>query len=126
MGRTVLPSTPRPARRARPFPTTPLVRAEGTRTVVALRGEVDFCARPVLSEFLSRVISLRAGDVVIDLAEAECIDVATVRALGVCQQLLDRHGRSLTFRSPARQAARVLRLLGLSDLIEAKPGGSTP
>ena len=101
---------------------TPVVRVEGTRTVVALRGEADFSTRPFMSDVLSRVIALRAGDVVIDLAEVKFIDTATVRVLAVGQQLLDRRGRKLTFRSPSRLAARVLHSFGLTDLIEARQG----
>ena len=60
-----------------------------------------------------------AGNVVIDLAETEFIDTATVRVFAVAQQLLDRHDRKLTLRSPSRLAARMLYLFGLTDLIEA-------
>ena len=49
---------------------TPAMRAEGTRTMMVLRGEMDVSARPVLCEVLSLVIGLGAGEVVIDLAEA--------------------------------------------------------
>jgi anti-anti-sigma regulatory factor len=68
---------------------------------------------------LSRVIASQSGDVVIDMAEAEFIDTATVRVLAVGQQLLADRGRRLTFRSPSRLTARVLHLFGLTDLIEA-------
>jgi hypothetical protein len=40
---------------------TAIVRAGGTRTVVALRGEFDVSSRPVLSEALSEVIASCAG-----------------------------------------------------------------
>jgi anti-sigma B factor antagonist len=116
---TVLPS---PARTAVSVPSalTTIVRAEGTRTVVVLQGEADFSTRPVLSDALSRAIALGAGDVVIDLAEASFIDTASVRALALSRELLDRDGRRVTFRSPSRLAARVLGLFGLTELIEAR------
>jgi hypothetical protein len=41
----------------------------------------------------------------------------------VCEQLLDRRGRALTFRSPSRLAAHVLDVFGLTDLIESRPSG---
>jgi len=117
----VLTVVPPPARRSArtrsSFTTT--VRAEGTGTVVTLRGEVDFSAAPVLSEALSRVIVLRSGDVVIDLAELEFLDTAAVRVLMAGEHMLDREDRRLILRSPSRLAARVLQLFGLSDHTEA-------
>lgn len=59
------------------------LRVEGTRTVVVLRGEADLFDLPLLSDALSRVIAMRTGDVVIDFAELEFVDVPTVRVLAV-------------------------------------------
>jgi anti-anti-sigma factor len=115
----VYPSAPT-VRRIRSAPMVAVVRAEGTRTVVVLTGESDISTGPVLSTVLSRVIALHARDVVIDLAEAEFTDTAAVRVLAVGQQLLDDRGRTLTFRSPSRLAARVLHMFGLTDRIEAR------
>ena len=115
MASTVVLGSPSGVRSAR----TPTVRGEGTSTVVVLRGESDFSTTSVLSDVLSRVITLWSGDVVIDLADAEFIDSSTVGVLAAAQESLDRQQRKLTFRSPSRLAARVLQVFGLSDLIEA-------
>jgi anti-anti-sigma factor len=117
---TTLPPSTRSADRFRCALMAPTVRTEGTRTIVVLRGEADYSTRPGLADVLSRVIALRAGDVVIDLAEAEFIDTATARALADCRQLLNRRDRKLTFRSPSRLSARLLHLFGLTELIEAR------
>jgi anti-anti-sigma factor len=117
---TALPPSARTAGRFRCALMTPAVRTEGTRTVVVLRGEADYSTRPGLADVLSRVIALRTGDVVIDLSETEFIDTATVRALAVCKELLARHDRKLTFRSPSRLSAKLLHLFGLTELIEAR------
>jgi anti-anti-sigma factor len=122
MALTTLPPSTDTVHRARYDLTTPVVHVEGTRTVVDLWGEWDLATRPVLWEALSRVIALPTGDVVIDLAEAKLIDTSTVRVLATGQQLLDRQGRTLTFRSPSRVAARALHLFGLTDLIESPEG----
>ena len=100
---------------------SPVVHAEGTHTVVTLCGEADVSTRPALADVLSRVIAHGAGDVVIDLAPVTFIDTATVRALAIGQQLLERTGRALTFRSPSRLAVRVLDLFGLTDQMETRP-----
>jgi anti-anti-sigma factor len=121
MAHTVFPASARTAQGARSV-LTAVVGTEGTRTVVVVRGEGDSSTTAVLSDALSRVIASQAGDVVIDLAEAEFIDTATVRVLAAGLQLLDRQGRKLTIRSPSRLAARVLDLFGLADLVEAREG----
>jgi anti-anti-sigma factor len=118
MALTVVPLSARSAPTARSTPTT-TVREGGTGTLVIVRGEVNSSTAPVLSKALSRVIVKRCGDVVIDLANLEFIDSASVRVLTACKRMLDREGRRLTFRSPSRLAARVLEVFALAGLIEA-------
>ena len=96
------------------------VHAEATRSVVAMRGEADISTRRDLCDVLCRVTDDGTGDVVIDLAEVTFIDTAIVRALVTAQQLLHRQGRVLTLRSPSRLAMRVLKVFGLTDLIETE------
>jgi anti-anti-sigma factor len=96
------------------------VHSEGRRIVVALRGEADVSTRPVISDVLSRVIAMRSGDVVIDLAQLDFIDTATVRVMAEAQRLLDVCGRTLTFRSPSRLAVQVMAVFGLTHLIEVR------
>jgi anti-anti-sigma factor len=97
------------------------VHDEDGRAIVALRGEADVSTRAALcAVLLSQVNALGGGDVVIDLADTTFIDTATVRMLAIGQQLLDRQGRILTFRSPSRLAARVLQLFGLTNLVETQ------
>jgi anti-anti-sigma factor len=122
MSLTALPMSARHVTSDRSALTTPVAQAEGTRTAVVLRGESDLSTRRALCDVLCRVVALRSGDVVIDLAEATLIDTATVEALAGAQQLLDRQGRQLTFRSPSRLATSVLDVFGLTDLIEARDG----
>lgn len=114
---TVRPPSARAAA-SRRFSLRTLVRTEGPQTVVVLRGEADFSTTSVLSDALSRVIALCAGDVVIDFAELEFMDTATCRILVGARQLLDRQGRTLIVRSPSALASRVLHFFGLADLID--------
>jgi hypothetical protein len=48
-----------------------------------------------------------------------------VRVLTMAQQMLDRQGRTLSFRSPSRLATRMLDLFGLTELIEASGGAQS-
>jgi anti-anti-sigma factor len=95
------------------------VSVEGGGAVMALRGEADPATLPVLMNMLARVIADHEGAVVIDLAEIEFIDTATVRALGRAEQFLGDRGRQLKVRSPTRLAVHVLAFGGLSHLVES-------
>jgi anti-sigma B factor antagonist len=96
------------------------VSADGGVTIIALRGEADVATLPVVADALTRVIADQRGDVVVDLAETEFIDTATLRALLRTREVLDWGGRQLTLRSPSRTADRVLAVFGLSHLVSAQ------
>jgi len=91
---------------------TGMVRPEGKRTVMVLRGEADLATRCVLANILSQVI-----------ADVDFIDSASFQSLVVAQEFLDRQGRCLTVRSPSRLVTRVLGLMGVSELIESPDTG---
>jgi anti-anti-sigma regulatory factor len=55
--------------------------AEGDATIVNLRGDADPATLQVLVDVLARVIAEHDGAVVIDPAQTEFIDTATVRAI---------------------------------------------
>ena len=93
--------------------------AEGTSTVIALRGDADLAALPFLVDVLAGVIADREGAVVVDLAEAEFIDTASVRAVGLAAQCLSDAGRPMTVRSPSEPAVTLLETFGLTDLVES-------
>lgn len=93
------------------------VSSEGAVTVIAFRGDADIATMPIVAEAMTRVLADQKGDVVLDLAHTEFIGPAALRAVLKAKDALDLGGRHLTIRSPSRIAARVLGLLGLSDLV---------
>ncbi len=95
------------------------VSAGGGVTVIAFRGEADVATLPVLTAALAGVIADHRSDVVVDLAETEFIDTATLRALLRAREVLNWGGRQLTLRSPSRIGCRMLAVFGLSDLVSA-------
>jgi anti-sigma B factor antagonist len=99
------------------------VSAEGGVTVIAFRGEADVATLPVVADALARAIADQRGDVIVDLAEMEFIDTATLRALLRAREALDLGGRQLTLRSPSRIADRLLAVFGLSHLVSAQRTG---
>ena len=90
---------------------------EGPSTVVLTQGELDVASVPDLVDMLAWVFGKFDGPIVVDLAETEFIDTAAMRVLARARQFLGNYGRPLTLRSPPRQAAGLLRLVGLSDLV---------
>jgi anti-anti-sigma factor len=104
---------------------TPLIPAEfgvsvyahGYTTVVALAGEADLSTLAALADAFSRVIIGGRGDVVVDLAELEFMDTATLRAVLAAKAVLADAGRGLTLRSPSGIAGRMLAVFGLTDLV---------
>jgi anti-anti-sigma factor len=94
------------------------VSVEGTTSVVALRGEGDLATLSVLVRVLARVIAEDNGAVVVDLAETDFFDTASVRVVGRAAQYLRTRERRLTVRSASRQSVMVLSAFGLSHLLE--------
>ena len=118
MALAVLPPSVRttPSHRGR---LTATVRAEDARTIVALRGEADLASQPVVAQVVSQVIAASGGDIVVS-TRLDFVDSASLRCVGLAQQLLHVQGRTLTVRAPSRMAAKILGLLGLSHLVEGQ------
>ena len=93
------------------------VSAADGATVLALRGEADIATLPVVVAALACIVADHEGDVVVDLAQTEFIDTATLRALLRAREVLDSDGRQLALRSPSKIVGRVLAVFGLSDLV---------
>lgn len=102
-----------------------LISAEGATTVVAVRGEADISTLSVVVDALARVIADQEGDVVVDLAQTDFIDTATLRAMLRAREVLLDGERQLTLRSPSSIAGRLLALFGLSHLVEPAPRTET-
>lgn len=92
------------------------VFVDGAATVVAIRGEADYANVHILRDALAEVIADRPGDVVVDLAQTEFMDVGVLRAILRAREALGGTGRHLTLRSPSRSAERLLRIAGLGHL----------
>ena len=89
-------------------------------TVLVLHGDVEVSTALLLADSLSALLALPDGPVVIDLADVDYIDIASIRVLDLGRQLLARQGRDLTFRSPSKLAVMMLGLFGLTSLIEVR------
>jgi anti-anti-sigma factor len=96
----------------------PEVWQEGSRVVVALRGEHDMSTAASLAEALAEVNAVGEGDVVVDLSEVLFMDAAIITELIDGRNALRSRSRDLTLRAPARFPRRVLELCGLAGLVD--------
>lgn len=108
-------------RRVRGFEVS--VAAEGGDTVVALRGEADLATLDDLARALAFVVAGQHGDVIVDLAHVDFIDIATLRSVLEARAALAQGGRKLTIRSPSRIATRLLDVFGLLNLVNPEGRG---
>jgi anti-anti-sigma factor len=80
--------------------------------VVCLSGEIDLASAPVVRVALAQAVS--AAALRVDLSAVEFMDVAGARPL----MELRRQGHRIRLLRPRPSVERVLRLMGLADLIE--------
>jgi anti-anti-sigma factor len=95
-------------------PTQRVSRVDG-HTVVLLSGEHDLSSLFALAEALSIVIAIDDDDLVVDLSEVQFMGAETVGVLIRARSYLQTQSRSLTLRSPAPCAQRVLDLCWHDD-----------
>lgn len=86
----------------------PLVRREGRRTVILLRGEQDLSTAPALAFALTQVSTDGATDLVVDLSGVEFMDAAIVAVLFRARDELRQRARQLDLRDPSPFARRIL------------------
>jgi anti-sigma B factor antagonist len=101
-----------------------IVRRQGERALINVRGDLDIATAPALAEQLTALVG-QAADIEIDLTEVDFIDC---RGFSV---LLDaarrqRRGGTLTLRSPSAIAQRAIHLLGLEEFLPVCDGGEQP
>jgi anti-anti-sigma factor len=88
--------------------------------VVALAGELDIDAAPVLGDGFDTVIGSDDRDVVVDLALVEFIDSSGVAALIRAYQQLQAQGRRLQVINPGHQVETVLAITGLTQIFTGR------
>lgn len=120
------PSWDEVAREARP---PPVVRREGTRTVISLRGEQNVNTAIDLAKALAAASAASHGDVVVDLSKMQFIDATIITALVRGRSILRSQSRALMLRAPSGFAGRLLHLCGLVgpiDRLPAEPDQARP
>ena len=87
----------------------------GTEPVeVSLIGDVDVAAETEVVEILS---ALAAQEVIVDLSQVGFLDSSGIRALVIVHRAAQAAGGSLALRRPSSEAAQVLELTRLNEVI---------
>jgi anti-anti-sigma factor len=86
-------------------------------SVLVLSGETDLMSAAQLSELLTAQLSTGAQNLTIDASGLSFADSASVRALVLAARTLRQRGGSLVLMRPQRAVARVLELMGATELL---------
>jgi anti-anti-sigma factor len=84
---------------------------------LAVSGEVDIAAVPVLEVILDTAIRESAGAFVLDLCDLDFLDSSGIRLLLRARALLAREDRALAIVCPAGHLRRLFDLAGIADLL---------
>jgi anti-anti-sigma factor len=93
------------------------VTAGESGPVIVLSGESDLTSAGQLSELLSAQLSTGARNLMLDVSELSFADSASVRALVLAARTLRERGGSLVLIRPQSAVARVLELMGVTELV---------
>jgi len=93
---------------------------EGSRAVVALRGECDLAAREAVTAAL-RGAAERCDTILVDLAELQFLDSSGVHALIAGHHAAVERGGRLYVVNAAGEVARLLDLTGVGELLRLPP-----
>ena len=90
------------------------VRDAAEPVVVSLVGDVDMASETLVVEALA---ALAAREVIVDLSQVGFLDSSGIRALVIGHRASKAAGGSLALRGPSSEAAQVLELTRLNEVI---------
>ena len=93
--------------------------------VLACSGELDPATTPALRRSLRRVLRLAPDRIVIDLSRVSFFDAGAIGEFVRARNTSRAAGSDLVVRAPTSFGRRVLRIVGLTDLIAKDPGRDT-
>lgn len=91
-----------------------------------LRGEIDLSNAPQLHSDLVDLVGAGNEDVIIDCVELTFIDSAGIAVIVRTQKALDARGNELRVANVDATSARVLEILGLTELLHVNEPESAP
>jgi anti-anti-sigma factor len=87
-----------------------------------LTGSLDVRCTAELRTALYGLIESRQGDVHVDIARVESIDMTTLKMLAVANRFAERQGRRVVLRGGTPGVRRLLHLSHLRWMIPVEPG----
>jgi anti-anti-sigma factor len=93
------------------------VSTAGSAAVVRVVGELDVATAPQLREAVVGLVRQDVSDVIVDLGGLEFVDSSGLSVLIGAHKRLREQGGQLRLRSVPAQAANVLRVTGLTDIL---------
>lgn len=93
------------------------VAAGESGPVLVLSGETDLMSAGQLSDLLTAQLSAGAQNLLVDVSGLRFADSASVRALVLAAKTLRERDGSLVLIRPQRAVARVLELMGVTELL---------
>jgi anti-anti-sigma factor len=94
------------------------------RATLQLSGELDVTTSPLLQAVLDQLLAAKRRPVinhlVVEMADVRFADAAGLSPVLHARAVLQKRGGCVLVRRPARAVRRVLDVLGLQDLVEAR------
>jgi anti-anti-sigma factor len=102
------------------------VRPEGQRVEVRLDGELDITSSPLLQTVVEQVLAARreprCTHLVVDMSGVGFADASGISPLLLARAVLARRGGRVELRFCRRGVLRLLRVLGLDEMVQAEAG----
>jgi len=103
------------------------VRPQGATVVVRLDGELDITSSPLLQTVVEQVLEARrqplCTHLVVDMSGVGFADASGVSPLLLARAVLARRNGHIELRHCRRGVLRLVRLLGLQDMLAAEAPG---
>ncbi|MCW2867446.1 MAG: Sulfate transporter/antisigma-factor antagonist [Marmoricola sp.] len=94
------------------------------KDTLVLSGALDVRCTAELRRILYALIARADGDVVVDIARVESIDITTLKMLAVANRVAARGGQRVVLRGCSTGVRRLLHLSHLRSMIPVEPAES--
>jgi anti-sigma B factor antagonist len=86
-------------------------------TYVALTGEIDLAAAPVIRDHVDRLLGTDTAAVVIDLSGVTFLDSSGIGTLLTCRKMADAAGKTFRALHAQDRVAAILDMTGVTDIL---------
>ena len=94
---------------------------DGAAETLYVSGELDLATAPALERTVARTLDGQGGKFFLDVSALTFVDSTGARALLHVHNKFESVGRRLVILSPTRPVWRVLRIMGLDQVMDVRP-----